>query len=182
MSDAHQSVVAQVQTWLKEVVIGLNLCPFASKPAAEGQVRFAVSEAKDEEQLLAELKQELEQLDANRDIETTLLILPVLMSDFYEYNNFLDWVDGLLVKHRWEGVYQVASFHPGYCFADAHPDDAENLTNRSPFPILHIIREDSLEAALAHYPNADQIPERNIDKVEALTAEQTRALFPYLFK
>lgn len=175
-------VVTEVQTWLQDVVIGLGLCPFAGKPSAEGSVHFAQSEAVDEEGLLAELKLELERLDSDSRIETTLLILPTMMADFYEYNNFLDWVDGLLVRHNWEGVYQVASFHPDYCFAGAHPDDAENLTNRSPYPILHIIREASLEAALAHYPNADQIPDNNIDTVEALTAEQTRALFPYLFK
>lgn len=181
MERSEQVVVDSVKHWLADVVIGLNLCPFAGKPAAEGKVRFSVSAAGDEEQLINELKTELERLDAEPDIETTLHILPHYLDDFYEYNNFLDWVDGLLQKYQWEGVYQVASFHPKYCFAGAHPDDAENLTNRAPYPILHIIREASLEAVLAHYPNADEIPERNIDTVEGLSAEQTRALFPYLF-
>lgn len=181
MEDSTQAVVNSVKQWLANVVIGLNLCPFAGKPAAEGKVRFSVSSAVDEEQLINELKAELELLDAKPEVETTLLILPSYLDDFYEYNNFLDWVDGLLQKYKWEGVYQVASFHPKYCFAGAHPDDAENLTNRSPYPILHIIREASLEAVLAHYPNPDEIPERNIDTVEGLSAEQTRTLFPYLF-
>lgn len=181
--DSSSAVVVEVTRWLNQVVIGLNLCPFSSKPARENRVRFFVSSAQEDEGLLQDLQQEMELLDQKpaSEIETTLVIVPHHLQDFIDYNQFLNWADQLLKRNRWVGVYQLATFHPDYCFADAEPDDAENLTNRAPYPILHIIREASLEMALDYFSNVDEIPEINKARVESLTAEEKQKLFPYLF-
>ncbi len=173
----------QVKRWLQEVVIGLNLCPFAAKPQRDQSIGFVVSEAGDEESLLQDLQQQLQRLeDAPVDkLETTLLIVPNFLQNFDDYNQFLNWVDQLLANGGWEGVIQVASFHPDYCFAGTEPDDAENLTNRAPYPIFHLIREDSLESVLQRFPDSDKIPEANIERMNQLSAEDKLALFPYLF-
>lgn len=177
-------IVAEVARWLNEVVIGLNLCPFAGKPTRENRVRFFVSHAIDDEVLLQDLQQEMELLDQKSasEIETTLVIVPDHLQDFFDYNQFLNWTDQLLKRNRWTGVYQVATFHPHYCFAHAEPDDAENLTNRAPYPILHIIREASLEKALEYFADVEAIPELNKARVEGLTSEEKQEFFPYLFK
>jgi len=177
------TIANEVSRRLSDRVIGLNLCPFSAKPARENRVRFCVSEASTEEDLLGELQKEMEWLDevGSEKVETTLVIVPQLLNDFFDYNQFLQWANQLIKRMNWQGVYQIASFHPDYYFHGTDPDDAENLTNRAPYPILHIIREASLEKALQYYPDADQIPERNRARVEALSAEKKRALFPYLF-
>ncbi|WP_323816361.1 DUF1415 domain-containing protein [Cellvibrio sp. NN19] len=182
--NADAAVIANVARWLNEVVIGLNLCPFSSKPTRENRVRFFVSSAQDDEALLQDLQQEMELLDQKpaSEIETTLVVVPHHLRDFFDYNQFLNWADQLLKRNRWVGVYQLATFHPDYCFADAEPDDAENLTNRAPYPILHIIREASLEKALDYFADVDEIPEINKARVESLTAEEKQKLFPYLFR
>jgi uncharacterized protein len=183
MTDASdQQVTSAVQRWLEQVVIGLQLCPFASRPVRRGQVRLVVSRPADEEELLGVLREELVRL-ANIDVEeleTTLIILPELLRDFWDYQQFLPWAEQLLRREGWEGHFQIASFHPDYCFAGSDPDDPENLTNRTPFPILHLLREDSLEKVLGQYPDAEAIPERNQVRVRALTAEEVRELFPYV--
>ncbi|HSC66520.1 MAG TPA: DUF1415 domain-containing protein [Cellvibrio sp.] len=182
LAGANNRVVADVARWLNEVVIGLNLCPFSGKPTREQRVRFVVSAATDDEVLLQDLEREMALLDQTPAsvIETTLVIVPQHLQDFFDYNQFLNWTNQLLKRNRWIGVYQLASFHPHYCFAHAEPDDAENLTNRAPYPILHIIREASLEKALEYFANVEEIPEINKARVENLTAEQKRKLFPYL--
>lgn len=169
--------------WLNDIVIGLNLCPFSGKPTRENRVRFVVSQGSDDETILQDLQHEMELLDATpaSEIETTLVIVPYHLHDFYDYNQFLQWTEQLLKRNRWTGVYQLATFHPHYCFAGAAEDDAQNLTNRAPYPILHIIREASLEKALQYYEKVDEIPEVNKARVEALTAEEKQKLFPYLF-
>jgi hypothetical protein len=178
-----QQIIDDVRTWLDEVVIGLNLCPFAAKPRNENRVRIVVSHATSAEALLDDLQRELEHLADTpvEQLETTLLAIPDMLEDFEDYNDFLDAVDIWLEQFGWEGELQVASFHPQYQFADTEPDDAGNLTNRSPWPLLHIIREESLEQAIEHFPDVDGIPERNIRRMEALTAEERQRLFPYLF-
>lgn len=180
--DISTAVIANVARWLNEVVIGLNLCPFSAKPARENRVRFFVSSAYDDESLLRDLQQEMELLDqkAASEIETTLVIIPHHLQDFFDYNQFLNWTQPLLKRNRWVGVYQLATFHPDYCFADAEPGDAENLTNRAPYPILHIIREASLEKALEYFSGVDEIPDVNKARVASLTAEEKQQLFPYL--
>ncbi len=178
-----EQIIDDVRQWLDEVVIGQQLCPFAAKPRDENRVRIAVSHATDEEALLKDLQAELERLSDTpaAELETTLLAIPDLLEDFEDYNDFLDLVDMWLEQFGWEGEMQVASFHPHYQFADTEPDDAGNLTNRSPWPLLHIIREESLEQVLEHYPDAEAIPERNIARMRALSAEERQRLFPYLF-
>ncbi|ARU29635.1 DUF1415 domain-containing protein [Cellvibrio sp. PSBB006] len=178
----HPAQVAVIQ-WLNDVVIGLNLCPFSGKPTRENRVRFFTSEATDEESLLQDLQHELELLDTRpvAELETTLIIVPDLLPDFFDYTQFLQWANQLLKRMNWQGVYQIASFHPDYCFAGAEPDDAENLTNRAPYPILHIIREASLTKALEYFPDVEAIPDSNRECVTSLSDAERRQLFPYLF-
>ena len=178
-----EQIIADVEQWLDEVVIGLDLCPFAARPRREKRVRIAVSHATDDEALLNDLQAELERLSDTpaAELETTLLAIPNMLEDFADYNDFLDVVDLWVEQFGWEGELQVASFHPQYQFADTEADDPGNLTNRSPWPLLHIIREESLEKAIEHYPDVDAIPERNIARMKALGPEERKRLFPYLF-
>lgn len=175
-------VEQNVRNWLQNVVIGLNLCPFAGQPERHNTVRYAISQATDDVDLLADLQLEMERLEQTpaEQLETTLLIVPNYLQKFADYNDFLDAVDWLIEHKQWHGVYQVASFHPDYCFAGVLPSAQENLTNRAPYPILHILREARLEQAIAHYPNVEDIPERNIDTMEKLSETDLARLFPYL--
>lgn len=179
----EQIIIAAVARWLNEVVIGLNLCPFASKPARENRVRIAICSVQDDEELLQYLQREMELLEKKpaNEIETTLVVIPQHLQDFFDYNQFLNWAEKLIKRNGWSGVFQLASFHPNYCFAGAEPEDAENLTNRAPFPILHIIREASLEKALQYYEGVEEVPENNKKRVEALGDKEKLKLFPYLF-
>lgn len=176
------------QHWLEQVVIGLNLCPFAAKPNRLKQIRIEVCAADEKEsefenEILACIEAELKELDTHKPdiLETTLIVLPNALSNFDDYNQFLDYAEFLLKRGGWEGTYQIASFHPDYCFADTYPEDDENLTNRSPYPTLHLIREASLEEAIRKYPDTEMIPEVNIERVESLTDKEKTKLFPYLF-
>lgn len=172
----ENSIGNSVKKWVEDMVVGLNLCPFAKRELIADRVRFFVSEAKTEEQLLMDLHSELNVLNADDGIETTLLIHPAVLHNFSDYNQFLDYAEGLLVELELDGVYQIASFHPDYQFADTEPDDVENYTNRAPYPILHLLREQSLERAVANYPNPEQIPERNIALLRDLGREKILAL------
>lgn len=181
---SNEQILNDVNQWLDKVVIGLNLCPFAARPYQQKQIRFTISQCETDACLLEELQNELNLLAETKaeKIETTLLIAPNMLQDFYDYNDFLDLVDALIEDSGWEGVFQVATFHPNYQFGGTQPEDAENLTNRAPYPILHLLREASLEKAIEHYPNPELIPEHNIDTVSNLTLEQKVSLFPHLFK
>lgn len=158
----HDKYIIPTQNWVHRIVVGLNLCPFAKRELVKSRVRFCVSEAAEQELLLMDLQVELERLNEQPEIETTLLIHPYVLKDFLQYNQFLEYANGLLQQLDLQGVYQIASFHPHYQFSDTLAEDAENYTNRSPFPMLHLIREDGLEQAIANYPDVDLIPERNI--------------------
>ncbi len=183
-SSTNLTAEQDVRHWLEQVVIGLNLCPFASKPYQENLVRFVTSHCQDTACLLTELATELTLLATKmpEEIETTLLIVPNMLNHFNDYNQFLNHVDALIEQLNYQGEFQVASFHPHYQFAGTQPDDAENLTNRAPYPILHLIREASLERALQHYPNPEHIPDNNIKRISRLTEQEKQRLFPYLFK
>lgn len=157
--------------WLEEIVIGLNLCPFAGRELVNNRIRFVVSTAVAEEALLMDLRAELEFLHEHPGTETTLLVHPGVLTGFDDYNDFLAAADGLLELLELEGIYQVASFHPDYRFADTRPEDAENYTNRSPFPMLHLLREDSVARAVDSHPAPDSIPGRNIALMEQLGAD-----------
>ena len=158
------------------MVVGMNLCPFAAQELEQNRVRFSVSDAETEEALLADLDAELAFLNAEPAIETTLLIHPRVLGDFAAYNQFLDIIDLLLEQSGNEGVLQVASFHPDYQFDGTAIDDAGNFTNRSPYPILHILREASLERAIASHPDIDAVPEQNIQRMNALGSKQLKKL------
>ncbi len=163
-------VLARTQHWLHKAVIGLNLCPFAKAVVNKGQVRYVVSDATTEAALLAQLGEELALLRQTpaREIDTTLLIHPLVLEDFLDYNDFLAVADDLLLQMELSGELQVASFHPQYQFANTSPDDLSNNTNRSPYPILHILREASVDKAVAAYEDASAIFERNVDTVTEL--------------
>ncbi len=170
--DAAQ-VEADVRRWLERAVIGLNLCPFAKAVHAKDQVRIVVSDASTERALLEQLGEEMALLrDTPAEaVDTTLLVHPLVLQDFLDYNDFLDDADALLDALALDGVLQVASFHPQYQFAGTAPDDAENLTNRAPYPMLHLLREDSVARAVEAYPEPDSIIERNIATMQKLGAE-----------
>ncbi|MFU8816789.1 MAG: DUF1415 domain-containing protein [Pseudomonadales bacterium] len=170
-----------VRCWVETVVVGLNLCPFAQRELVNDRVRFAVTEADSEDQLSAALQSELERLQSDPRIETTLLIHPLALQDFDHYNQFLDRADRLLLHLHLDGVYQVASFHPEYQFAGTAADDAENYTNRSPYPMLHLIREDSLERAIHAFAGVEDIPASNIRRMNELGQEKLRALVQACF-
>jgi len=201
ITPTNKSQIETVERWLKDVVIGLNLCPFAAKPFGDKKIRIEVFEGDTEAGLLEMLQSELTIIDSNRiddksidgrstdepptenydtGIETTLIVIPNMLHDFETYNQFLDLVDSLLDEFSWTGQYQIASFHPQYCFAGTAPDSPENLTNRSPYPLLHIIREASIETALEHYPSPENIPDQNIEKMKALSIDEKRRLFPHI--
>lgn len=172
----------QVKDWLETVVIGLELCPFANKPLMNNQIRYVISEAITEEILLEELLSELELMDKTpaSELETTLLVIPDMLQSFSDYNQFLDLSDTLLEKFNWSGKFQIASFHPGYQFSETEADDPENLINRAPYPILHLLREASIEKALENYTEPSQIPLRNIKRMKKLTTAEKKKIFNYL--
>ena len=172
-------VETAVRQWLETIVIGLNLCPFAALPLRAGRVRIQVSDCRDELALLTELQLELTRLSETpaTELETTIIAIPQMFTDFLDYNDFLEKVDDLLDHFEWSGEYQVASFHPQYQFAGTEVDDVENFTNRSPVPLLHILREDSVEAAIESHADIDSIPPANIRRLRELTPAQLRALF-----
>ena len=161
-------ITGTVRYWIESFVIDMNLCPFAKRELANKRVRFAVTDAVTEAHLLTTLQTELELLGNDPLVETTLLIHAHLLQNFSDYNQFLDHADSLLRQMKLEGVYQIASFHPDYQFEGTDAEDAQNYTNRSPYPLLHIIREASLERAIAGFEHVDQIPLRNIAHMNKL--------------
>jgi hypothetical protein len=173
----EQEVIQPVKKWLEQLVIGLNLCPFAKHELINNRIRFFASHADTVESLLYDLQHELERLNNDNSIETTLLIHPDVLTHFHDYNDFLDIADGLLIDMELDGIYQIASFHPDYQFADTESDDVENYTNRSPYPLLHLIREQSLEKAIASYPHPELIPVRNIQLMKEMGHAKLHALF-----
>ncbi|NNM14950.1 MAG: DUF1415 domain-containing protein [Gammaproteobacteria bacterium] len=172
-----EEIINSVRDWLENVVIGLNLCPFAKKEYVKQRIRFQLIDVSSDEDLLLALNQELEYLFANDEVETSLLILPNHLQNFVDYNQFLDLADALIEQMDFLGEFQVASFHPDYQFADTEVDDLENYTNRSPYPILHILREASLENAIARYPDVEKIPDNNIALLESMGIEKIKELY-----
>ncbi len=175
-----ETVVSATRDWLKRAVIGLNLCPFAKAVYAKHQIRFAVTAARDADEVTAELRHELVLLvHAEPDaLETTLLIHPQALTDFIEYHLFLKSADATVRSLGLEGIVQIASFHPNYTFAGSGRDDIENFTNRSPYPMLHLLREASVERAVAAFPDAAAIYERNIATLRRLGHVGWRKLWP----
>ena len=174
----NSEIITATQQWLQEIVIGLDLCPFAKH--ALGSIQFLLSEASDEQHLLADLEQACLQLKNDISVETLLLIHPNVLQDFDAYNQFLGYADGLLEVMQLDGDLQVASFHPDYQFADTDFESAENYTNRSPFPMLHLLREASVELAISSNPDIDDIPQRNIETMQQLGAEKLKSILSAL--
>ena len=174
-----EEVVAATRTWLERAVIGLNLCPFAKTVHLNDRIRYFVSDARSPARLLEDLMAELRALVAAdpAQCETTLLIHPHVLGDFSDYNDFLGRADDAVAELGLEGVIQVASFHPRYQFEDAGPDDIENYTNRSPYPMLHLLRESSVERAVTTYPDTTAIYRNNIDTLRRLGYEGWRRLW-----
>ena len=154
--------------WLETIVIDLNLCPFAKTEYLNKRVRFSVSAAESQERLLQDLVIELAVLNKRADLQTTMLITPNNLQKFDTYNQFLDFTDALLAQMKLEGVFQIASFHPDYQFAGTKTTDVENYTNRSPYPVLHILREASVEKAVKAHPNTEQIAQENIKRLREI--------------
>jgi uncharacterized protein len=162
--------ILDTKTWLERAVIGLNLCPFAKAVHVKNQIRYVVSEANTVEALIENLLLELNHLaNASTDeVDTTLIIHPHVLNDFLDYNDFLEVADGAVEELGLTGEIQVASFHPQYQFADTEPDDITNYTNRAPYPTLHLLREASVERAVAAFPEAAEIFEKNMATLEKL--------------
>ncbi len=169
---SHDSVRSDTRNWLERAVIGLNLCPFAKSVHVKGQVHYAVSEARYADELLADLVTELKALAASDAAtrDTTLLIAPYCLDDFLDFNDFLGQADKALARLGLDGVLQIASLHPRYQFAGTEEDDVTNFTNRSPYPTLHLLREISIDRAVAAFPNAEAIFEVNMATMERLGA------------
>ena len=166
------NAIAATRHWLEQAVIGLNLCPFARAVHMKRQIRRVESPARDEQELRDDLVRELQYLAAAdaESVDTTLLIHPHVLNDFLDYNDFLDVADATIEVLGLTGVLQVASFHPDYRFEGTVPVDVANFSNRSPYPMLHLLREDSIARAVAALPDAASIYERNVDTLRRLGA------------
>ncbi len=159
----ESTVIAHTANWIQSVVIGLNFCPFAAKSVLKKSLRYVVVPNATLDNSLEAVLNELHFLDATEDIETTLIIFPDAFADFEDYLDLVDLADALVADQDYDGVYQVASFHPDYCFDGADANDPANYTNRSIYPMLHLLREESITKAIEHYPDPEGIPQRNIE-------------------
>ena len=171
-----QNAIAATQTWLKSVIIEYGICPFAKRELERGSIYFSVNHDTKIEPCLLHLMLECDRLDAEPGIETTLLIYADAFAAFDDYLDFLEIAESLLIEQGYEGTYQLASFHPDYCFQGAEPDDAANYTNRSPYPMLHLLRETSIERAVASHPDPESIPQHNIELTRKLGLAKMQAL------
>lgn len=176
------TIIQQTRAWVKNTIIDHNICPFAKREYALGSIRYEVISSDKTENCLTTLIMECLHLNTHIDCETTLLILAQGFEDFENFLDLLGIAEALMCDQGYEGIYQLASFHPDYCFEGAPMDDAANYTNRSPYPMLHIIRESSIEKALNAYPNPEQIPERNCQYVRQLGSATFRQLLADCFK
>jgi len=171
-------VLRETRAWVDRAVIGLNLCPFAKAVQSKGQVRYVYSDAADDQSLLDTLCSEMHYLaeaDPSR-VDTTLIVHPGVLTDFADYNDFVDAADAAVEELGYAGVLQVATFHPHYQFAGTDPDDVTNATNRAPYPCLHLLREESVDRAVASFPDPEAIFEHNMRTLEALGADGWAAL------
>ncbi|MFZ2171279.1 MAG: DUF1415 domain-containing protein [Methylococcaceae bacterium] len=176
MNNKDQQLITATQNWLKTVIIAYNICPFANRELEIGSIHFSVNNDAEIENCLLDLMLECDRLDTGSSIETTLLIYDNAFTAFEDYLDFLELAETLLIEQGYEGIYQLASFHPDYCFEEAEPDDPANYTNRSPFPMLHLLRETSIERAVLAYPHPENIPQRNIELTRDLGLAKMQAL------
>lgn len=168
---ADNQIVAQTLNWVRTFIVAHDICPFAQRELTRESIRVEVVRSKKIEVALEELMVEVQWLDENPATETTLLVFPTLFKNFDHYLDFVELAESILVDQGYEGIYQLATFHPDYCFDGAEPDDAANYTNRSPYAMVHLLREESVEKAIEFYGDTDVIPERNIAKLTAMGSE-----------
>lgn len=176
------SLISSTQAWLSLVVIELGLCPFAKREFDAGRIHYAVVDTPDIQAQLERIIKECSALDVDETLETSLLIFAGCLTDFEDYLDMLDIATALLAEQGYEGVYQLASFHPDYCFADVLANDPSHYTNRSPYPMVHILREASVEAALISHPNPESIPDRNIKLTRQLGLAAMQSLLKSCFE
>lgn len=170
----HEAVIEDTRRWIDAIVIGLNLCPFAERVFKADKIRYVVSEAENAQPLLRDLARELEYLAATAltSVETTLLIHPRVLADFLDYNDFLQRGEQLVAELGLRGTIQLASFHPEYQFAGTDPEAVENYTNRSPYAMLHLLREVSISQAASDPNELLEIPQRNTETLRAIGREK----------
>jgi len=173
---SHELIIQQTQCWLKNIIIGLNFCPFAEREFKKNSIRYWVSDDANLESALHALAAEFQYLDQHAATETSLLIFSASMIEFDDFLELIEYANELLDDLGYRGIYQLAHFHPQYCFAGCEPADASNYTNRSPYPILHIIREKSLQHAIENHPNPDAIPDTNIKLAKQLGADKLQGM------
>ncbi len=169
--------VQLVHKWITEVVVGLNFCPFAARPLKTGKIHFSINKGATLKSALETFAEVCSMLDENDEMETAIVILPEGFVSFNDYLYLVDCCEQLIVKEGYEGTYQVASFHPEYVFQGSVENDPANYTNRSPYPLLHLLREEMLENALEKYPHPEKIPENNIEMTRKLGLEHMKSLF-----
>lgn len=174
--------VIETRNWVNSVIVGLNFCPFARREVENKTINYQLIESEGLESCLEALIVECVKLDQNEEIETTLLIFPEGLHDFDRFLALCELADSLLIEQEYEGVYQLASFHPDYIFADSEKGDAANFTNRSPYPTLHLIREKTIESVLENVANPEEIPQKNIERARALGAKKMGALLKACFE
>jgi len=175
-SSNEDVILQQTINWIRSFIVAYNICPFAKHVVNNGTLKLQVSKATKTENALEDLMLNVAQLDTNTNIETSILIFPYLFVDFIDYLEFIDLSEALLFEQDYEGIYQLATFHPHYCFAGVLANDVSNFTNRSPYPMLHLLREDSVEQAIAFHGKTEEIPSENIATMHKLGLEKIKKI------
>ena len=176
MHHSDQLITQQTMHWIQSFIIEYNICPFAKRVVEQGSLMLQVIHENTPEMTLEALMSAIREMDNNVKIETTLLIIPTILPDFFCYLDFVSLAEALMFEQGYDGVYQLATFHPDYCFAGVAADDVSNYTNRSPYPMLHLLREDSIEKAIDFYGDTEQIPENNIALMHKLGLDQVKKI------
>jgi uncharacterized protein len=177
MKSKDDVFINSVRQWFEKAVLGLNLCPFAFRPYKQGTIHFELSNARDDEGCLNDVYDWLLKMENDESIETMILIIPHHLAHFDDYNQFMALAELLLEQQGWEGTFQIASFHPDYCFDGAQYNDRANWTNRSPFPLLHLIREQSISSVIDSNADVDQVPHTNIKKLNSMDDAAMQEIF-----
>ena len=177
-----QDLKFATQAWLNSVIIELGICPFAKQTQDRGHIHFSINHEIKIENCLLQLMIECDRLNSDPDIETTLLIYANAFAEFDDYLDFLEIAEKLLIEQGYEGIYQLASFHPDYCFQGSESDDPANYTNRSPYPMLHLLRETSIEQAVASHAEPESIPQHNIELTRRLGLAKMQALLAACYR
>jgi hypothetical protein len=178
----RQIIIQQTGSWIGDFIVEHNICPFAGREVEKDSIRFEVFSGDDVAESLQQLLSLCALMDEDSNVETSLFIYADALSDFYQFLDILDVANSLLVEEGYEGIYQLASFHPDYCFQGADVEDAANFTNRSPYPMFHLLREKSLEKVLSKFPNPEEIPQRNIEYCRELGTSKIKQLQDNLIK